>query len=96
MLTPMAGMWQYARGRHAQNARYIGELTKFGLFSASTTFAVLKTLLDDFTPGSIETLCHLLETCGRFLHRTTTTAQRMSNMVGRVPGRGGACSGAPS
>jgi len=68
-----------------QNARFIGELTKFAVIPPATTFSVMKTLLDDFTPGSVEAVCHLLETCGRFLHRLPSTSVRMSNLVRVAP-----------
>ena len=65
----------------SQNIRFIGALTKFGVVPPNTTFIIMKTLLDDFTPGSVEVVCHLFETCGRYLHRLPSTSQRMTNMV---------------
>jgi hypothetical protein len=38
-----------------------------------STFHVLSRLLGDFTAANIETCCALLDTCGRFLHRTPET-----------------------
>jgi len=38
-------------------------------------------LLDDYSPSSVELLCLLLETSGRFLYRTPSTQVRMSNML---------------
>ena len=64
-----------------RNARFIGELTKFRVFPFSSTFACVRTLLDDFGQKAIETLCVLLETCGRFLYRTPETAVRMANVL---------------
>lgn len=64
-----------------RNIRYIAELVKFGITPLHIVFYCFKVLLDDFSPESIEVLCHLLESCGRFLYRTSTTHTRTSSMV---------------
>jgi len=64
-----------------RNIRFLGELTKFKLLPYTSTFMILKVLLDDFTQKSIDVLSALLETAGRFLFRTPETAVRMSNIL---------------
>nr|CAG4643014.1 EOG090X0143 [Ilyocryptus agilis] len=47
--------------------RFIGELTKFGMFPRFETLHCFKMLLLNFTHHYIEMCCHLIETCGRYL-----------------------------
>ena len=49
--------------------RFIGELTKFGVFSKADTLFCIKQLLFDFSYHHIEMACALFETCGAFLFR---------------------------
>lgn len=37
--------------------------------------------LDDFSHHNIDVACNLLETCGRFLYRSSETTVRMGNML---------------
>lgn len=64
-----------------KNARYLGELTKFGVTPSHAIFHCLKVCLDDFSGPSIEYLSTLLECCGRFLLRTEATAERMRSLL---------------
>ncbi|RKP25779.1 armadillo-type protein, partial [Syncephalis pseudoplumigaleata] len=64
-----------------RNIRFIAELVKFGVAPLHIVFHCFKVLLDDFSPESIEVLCHLLESCGRFLYRTSATHARTSAML---------------
>jgi regulator of nonsense transcripts 2 len=51
-------------------ARFIGELTKFGVCSKSDTIQCLKILVKDLRHHSIDMVSSLLETCGQFLFRS--------------------------
>lgn len=63
-----------SRGR---NARYLSELTKFGVVPEHVIFHCLKVALEDFHRVNIEIICHILENCGRFLLRSPETGPRM-------------------
>ena len=56
--------------------RFIGELVKFNMFPKSEALFCLKQLLFDFAHHHIEMACTLLDTCGRFLYRTSDSHQR--------------------
>ncbi|KAI5850993.1 putative nonsense-mediated mRNA decay factor [Tricharina praecox] len=62
----------------ARNARYLSELTKFGVVPEHVIFHCLKVALEDFHRTNIEIICHILETCGRYLLRTAETGPRMA------------------
>ncbi|KAI7854822.1 armadillo-type protein [Circinella umbellata] len=64
-----------------KNIRLISELTKFRVVPAHTIFHVFKIALDDFTHQNIDIVCNLLETCGRYLLKSTETSVRMNNML---------------
>uniref|UniRef100_A0A8C4X967 Regulator of nonsense transcripts 2 n=1 Tax=Erpetoichthys calabaricus TaxID=27687 RepID=A0A8C4X967_ERPCA len=64
-----------------KTVRFIGELTKFKMFSKNDTLHCLKMLLSDFSHHHIEMACTLLETCGRFLFRTTDSHLRTSVLL---------------
>ncbi|PKA55497.1 Regulator of nonsense transcripts UPF2 [Apostasia shenzhenica] len=64
-----------------KNIRFIGELCKFRIASATLVFNCLKACLDDFNHHNIDVACNLLETCGRFLYRAPETSIRMANML---------------
>lgn len=51
-----------------KNIRFISEMVKFELFPMQNVFDILKRLIDDFKGHSIDMLCQLMETCGRFLY----------------------------
>lgn len=57
--------------------RFIGELVNFKIFPKSDALHSLKMLLMNFTHHQIEMACVLVETCGRFLHRTPDSHRRM-------------------
>jgi regulator of nonsense transcripts 2 len=59
-----------------KTVRFIGELVKFGVFPKTEAINCLKTLLSDFRHHNIEMCCNLLETCGRFLYRSTDSHRR--------------------
>ncbi|KAG2224950.1 hypothetical protein INT45_000071 [Circinella minor] len=65
----------------SRNIRLLSELTKFQVVPAHTIFHVFKIALDDFTHQNIDIVCNLLETCGRYLLKSTETSVRMNNML---------------
>ncbi|KAK6346650.1 hypothetical protein TWF696_006770 [Orbilia brochopaga] len=65
----------------SQNAKYISELTKFGLVPEHVIFHCFKVALDDFSKVNIEIICIILEGCGRYLLRTPATQPRMINFL---------------
>ncbi|KAK9238537.1 armadillo-type protein [Lipomyces kononenkoae] len=65
----------------SRNVRYIGELVKFKVVPNHVTFNCIKILLDGFGRHEIETLCNLLDSCGRFLLRTEETQETMAQML---------------
>ncbi|XP_053109400.1 regulator of nonsense transcripts 2 isoform X2 [Hemicordylus capensis] len=64
-----------------KTVRFIGELTKFKMFSKSDTLHCLKMLLSDFSHHHIEMACTLLETSGRFLFRSPESHLRTSVLL---------------
>uniref|UniRef100_A0A8C0TZY6 Regulator of nonsense transcripts 2 n=1 Tax=Cyanistes caeruleus TaxID=156563 RepID=A0A8C0TZY6_CYACU len=64
-----------------KTVRFIGELTKFKMFSKNDTLHCLKMLLSDFSHHHIEMACTLLETCGRFLFRSPESHLRTSVLL---------------
>ncbi|KAJ2779089.1 mRNA decay protein [Coemansia javaensis] len=64
-----------------KNARYIAELTKFGVAPLYVSFRCAKVLLDQFGTQSIEVLCALLGACGRFLRAQPQTAGRVAALL---------------
>ncbi|KAM4037797.1 regulator of nonsense transcripts 2 isoform 1-T3 [Anomaloglossus baeobatrachus] len=64
-----------------KTVRFIGELAKFKMFSRTDTLHCLKMLLSDFSHHHIEMACTLLETCGRFLFRSSDSHLRTSVLL---------------
>ncbi|XP_069764574.1 regulator of nonsense transcripts 2 isoform X4 [Narcine bancroftii] len=64
-----------------KTVRFIGELTKFKMFSKNDTLHCLKMLLADFSHHHIEMACTLLETAGRFLFRSPESHLRTSVLL---------------
>ncbi|XP_030071864.1 regulator of nonsense transcripts 2 isoform X2 [Microcaecilia unicolor] len=64
-----------------KTVRFIGELTKFKMFSKNDTLHCLKMLLSDFSHHHIEMACTLLETCGRYLFRSPDSHLRTSVLL---------------
>jgi len=56
--------------------RFIGELTKFGLYSRADALFCFKMLLLNFAHHYIEMTCNLIETCGRYLLHHPDSHQR--------------------
>jgi len=60
-----------------RNIRFMGELTKFGIYFENATEKLIENLkqcLDNFHGQNIEIICNLLESCGRFLLNTLDQA----------------------
>ena len=64
-----------------KNARYIGELTKFRVAPPIVSLRALQRCLEDFTGANIDVACCILESCGRFLHRTKFTNSRVTSLM---------------
>ncbi|ESN94504.1 hypothetical protein HELRODRAFT_189416 [Helobdella robusta] len=62
-------------------SRFIGELVKFNMFNKSECLHCIKMLLSEFTHHNIEMTCALLETCGRFLYRSSDSHHRMKVLL---------------
>lgn len=56
-----------------KNIRFISEMIKFELFPMLNVFDILKRLIDDLKGHSIDLLCQLMESCGRFLYLNETS-----------------------
>ena len=56
--------------------RFIGEMTKFQVFSKVDTLFCIKQLLFDFSHHHIEMACALFEACGSFLYRSPDSHRR--------------------
>ena len=75
---------QINRESKVKNVRFVGELVKFGVFPKSEALLFFKILLYDFTHHQIEMTCHLLETCGRFLHRKEDSHHKMNLLLDQM------------
>jgi regulator of nonsense transcripts 2 len=77
-----------ARFKKSQNldgrmrtARYIGELTKFRIAPPIVALRCLRRCVEDFSGYNVEVACSLLESCGRFLYRTSYTHEKMTMVL---------------
>lgn len=48
-------------------ASYVAELVKFTLIPSASLFALLKSLLDEFSHAHVQLACALLDGCGKWL-----------------------------
>ena len=66
-----------------RNIRFIGELTKFSLFSTSQALDCLKACLDNFIGTNIDMVSNFLEVCGPFLVNSLdeTVVLRINNLL---------------
>lgn len=62
-------------------AQYVGEYVKFGLISISTMFELLSICMKDLSAHRVDVACHLLETCGRYVYRTSSSHLRMGTIL---------------
>uniref|UniRef100_A0A5S6R1U7 MIF4G domain-containing protein n=1 Tax=Trichuris muris TaxID=70415 RepID=A0A5S6R1U7_TRIMR len=61
--------------------RYIGELVKFRVFSATDAVYCLRLLLIEFRHHHIDMVCNMLESCGYFLLHQPESHQRISYLL---------------
>jgi len=64
-----------------RNARFIGELTKFRVAPPIVSLRCLRRCLDDFSGYNVDIACCLLESCGRYLHRTKHTTAKLALLM---------------
>jgi len=64
-----------------RNARFIGELTKFRVAPPIVALRCLRRCLADFSGYNVDIACCLLESCGRFLHRTKHTSAKLGEIM---------------
>lgn len=64
-----------------RNARYLGELTKFRVAPPIIVLRCLKRCILDFSGYNIDVACCLLESCGRYLHRTKHTNAKLIEIM---------------
>ena len=64
-----------------RNARFIGELTKFRVSPPIVALRCLRRCIQDFSGYNIDIACCLLESCGRYLHRTRHTTAKLANIM---------------
>lgn len=64
-----------------KNIKFLAELTKAGVCPAKDILLCFAKLVDDFSLPSIEVMCTLLETAGKFLYRHADSKTRFQNLV---------------
>jgi len=64
-----------------RNARFIGELTKFKVAPPIVALRCLRRCIQDFSGYNIDIACCLLESCGRYLHRTKHTSAKLTQIM---------------
>ncbi|KAF1745582.1 hypothetical protein MXB_5470, partial [Myxobolus squamalis] len=64
-----------------KTCRYIGELVKFKLITKLDAIQFLKALLLSFQNHQIDMICHLLESCGRFMYNCVESNALMMKII---------------
>ena len=64
-----------------RNARFIGELTKFKVAPPIVALRCLTRCVQDFSGYNIDIACCILESCGRYLHRTKHTSAKLTQIM---------------
>ncbi|KAI9224650.1 armadillo-type protein [Blastocladiella britannica] len=64
--------------------RYLATLVKFEVARDAAALFCCKLMLENPHPANLETLCHLLETCGRFLMMRPESTARTTEMLERL------------
>jgi regulator of nonsense transcripts 2 len=64
-----------------RNVRFMGELTKFGIFCKAECLLCLKILLNNFKHHAVEMASCLLESAGRFLYWSPDSHSRMKILL---------------
>jgi len=72
---------QHSVENRLRNARFLGELTKFRVAPPIVVLRCLRRCLEDFNGYNVDVACSLLESCGRYLHRTKHTASKLTTLM---------------
>jgi len=79
------GQARWKKQQHLESrlktARFLGELTKFQVAPPIVVMRALRRCLDDFSGYNIDVSCALLESCGRYLYKSSHTRSRMSSLL---------------
>ena len=67
-----------------KSVRFLGELCKFKLIPINTILEMITLLADDLNATSIEILCDLLESCGKFIAGTRGADIRFQNILQKI------------
>jgi regulator of nonsense transcripts 2 len=67
-----------------RNAKFIGELTKFKVAPPIVALRCLRRCVQDFSGNNIDIACCLLESCGRFLHKTNHTTSKLTQIMDTI------------
>jgi len=67
-----------------RNARFLGELTKFRVAPPIVALRCIRRCLEDFSGYNIDVACCTLESCGRYLHRTKHTQQKLTTLMDTI------------
>lgn len=78
--------WKKQQGidSRIRNAKFIAELTKFKVAPPIVVLRCLQRCVQDFTGHNIDVACCLLESCGRFLHRSKHTAPKLNDIREKI------------
>mmetsp|Transcript_11758 Transcript_11758/g.21982 ORF Transcript_11758/g.21982 Transcript_11758/m.21982 type:complete len:802 (-) Transcript_11758:681-3086(-) len=78
--------WKKQQGidSRIRNARFIAELTKFRVAPPIVVLRCLQRCIQDFSGHNIDVACCLLESCGRFLHRSKHTAPKLADIMDKI------------
>lgn len=69
------------RATRSRICRFIGELTKFRVMTQGKVFECIRRSTENFTGYSVDMLCAILESCGRFLIAQPESHARMNNIT---------------
>ena len=79
------GQARWKKQQHLESrlktARFLGELTKFQVAPPIVVMRSLRRCFDDFSGYNIDVACALLESCGRYLYKSSHTRSRMSSLL---------------
>lgn len=78
--------WKKQQGidSRIRNAKFIAELTKFNVAPPIVVICCLQRCVQDFSGHNIDVACCILESCGRFLHRSKHTAPKLSEIMENI------------
>ena len=67
-----------------KNCRLISEMVKFGAFPIKNVFEIINELLSDFKFKSIESLCQILDNCGRYIYLNKATQEKFGQILDSI------------